>query len=152
MPGGAGELEAVLTGAGLGALVRADEAAAVFGHAYPAEEAATRAALPVGAGVFLLQRPQRGLAVGLEDALERPLLQRLGGVLVAVAVLRALRQVELDRVEGRPGDERRALLRIDHVVRRGDDVLERADRAQVVVQGVDRADFGHRRQASRRFK
>ena len=86
-----GQAQAVLLRAGLGALVRPDEAGAVVGDPDAAEEAAAGVPRAVRSLVLLLERPERLLAVGGEDALERPVLERLGGVLVAGRRRRARR-------------------------------------------------------------
>ncbi len=51
--GGLGEPQAVLLGAGLGALVGADEPGAVLGDAHPGEEPAPRARAAIGPAVVL---------------------------------------------------------------------------------------------------
>ena len=139
------EAKAILLGSWLGSLVRADEPGAVVGHANAAEEAAAGMPRAVGALVLLLERPERLVAVGREHALERPGLERLGGVLVGVAPSRRDGQVELDDVEGRALDEGCAHRFVDDVVGRGDDVAEGRDGAERVVEGLERADFCHRR-------
>ena len=96
-----GQAQAVLLGPGLRPLVRADEAGAVVGDSNAAEEAPAGVPRAVGPLVLLLERPERLLAVGGEDALERPVLQRLGGVLVGVAASGRDGQVDLDDVERR---------------------------------------------------
>ena len=53
------------------------------------------------------------------------------------------RQVDPDDVVGRAGLELGPLLGVDHVVGRGDDVLEAAGSVQVVVQRPQRFDIGH---------
>ncbi len=139
-----GEAEAVLLRPRLGALVWAHEPRAVGRHPDSAEEAAPDGASAVGGVVLLSQGPERRLAVGAEDALQPPLLERLGGVLVRIAAPGRARQVDLDHVEWRTGEQLRPLRRVDHVVRRSDHVGQCRDRGEVVVQRVERADLGHR--------
>src|SRR4029078_8437666 len=55
------ELEAVLARAGVRALVRADLARAVLGHAHAREDAAALQGAAVGAGVVLAEPPERDL-------------------------------------------------------------------------------------------
>ena len=62
--GGLGQAQAILLGAGLRALVRADQAGAVVGDANAAEESAAGVPRAVGPLVLLLERPERFLAVG----------------------------------------------------------------------------------------
>ena len=85
MAGGLGEVEAILFRPGLGALVRADEAGAVWRDAHSAEQGAAGTPRAVGRVVFLRQRPERRLAIRGENSLELPLLERLGGVFVRIA-------------------------------------------------------------------
>ena len=66
-------------------------------------------------------------------------------MLVAVAAVRVLGQVDPDDVVGRAGGELGALLRVDDVIRRRGEVLQGARHARVVVQGAERLDAGHRR-------
>ena len=93
----------------------------------------------VGPRVLLGQRPDRGLAVGGEDSLQRPFLERLGRVLVGVGAGRRLGQVDLDDVERRAREQLASQLGVDHVVGRREHVVERADRGEVVVQREERA-------------
>ena len=102
-----------------------------------------RAAAAVGAGVVLLERPQRGLLVLHDDALLAPLAQRGGGVLVGVAAGRVLGQVDRDDVVRGAGEQRGALLAVDHVVRRRGDGLQAAGAAEVVVERLQGRDPGH---------
>ncbi len=81
MAGRLGQAQTILLGAGLRALVRADESGAVVGDPNAAEEAPAGVPRAVGPLVLLLQRPERLLAIGGEDALEGPGLECLGGVL-----------------------------------------------------------------------
>ena len=53
-------------------------------------------------------------------------------MLVRVAAAGIARQVELDDVVGGASDELFALLVVDHVIRRGDDVAQRSDLLEVV--------------------
>ena len=136
--------EAVLLRPRLGALVRSHEAWSVGRHPDPAQQSAADRAGPVGGVVLLGQRPERRLAVGAEDALQPPRLERLRGVLVRIAAARRLRQVDLDHVERRAGEQLGPPRRVDHVVGRSDHVGEVRDGGEVVVQRVERADLGHR--------
>ncbi len=63
------------------------------------------------------------------------------GVDVEVAV--GLREVDLDRVVGRLGRQRGALLRVDDVVRRRHDGLQAADAIERVMECVEGLDVGH---------
>ena len=101
VPGRLGEPQAILLRARLGALVRPDEAGAVLGDPDAAEQSAPHPPRAVGGGVLLGQRPDRRLAVGSEDPLQRPFLERLGRVLVGIAARGRLGEVELDDVERR---------------------------------------------------
>ena len=85
----------------LSALVRPDLAGPVVGDPDTAEEAPAGVPRAVWSLVLLLERPERFLAVGGEDAFERPVLQRLGGVLVGVGASGRDGQVDLDDVERR---------------------------------------------------
>ena len=100
-----------------------------------------RAALPVRPRVVLLERPQRRRVVADEHAVALPLVEHLGRVGVRVAV--GLRQVDLDDVVRRAGEQVGALGGVDDVVRRRDDVLQAADAVEVVVEGAEGLDFGH---------
>src|SRR2546422_349406 len=62
--GGLGEPQSVLLGAGLGALVGANESSAVLGDAYPGEEPVPRAPAAIGPLEVLSERPDRWFAVG----------------------------------------------------------------------------------------
>ena len=92
------------------ALVRADPARAVVLDAHAREQPVAGAAAAVGAGVVLLERPQRGLGVLDDDPLGAPAVQRRGGVGVRVAAGGVLRQVDLDGVVRRAGDQLGALV------------------------------------------
>ena len=137
------EAEPVLLWAGMRALVRAHAPRAVLRHPDAAEDAAPLAPLSIRPRVLLRERPEPGLTVGDEDPLQRPLLERLGGVLVGVAAAGVLGEVDLDDVEGRARDEALALLGVDDVVGRGDHVAERRDGREVVVERAQRQDLGH---------
>ena len=63
------QAEAILLGAGVGPLVRADPAGPVLLDADAGEESPTRARLAVGSGVVLRERPEGVLRVGGDDAL-----------------------------------------------------------------------------------
>ena len=102
--GRARQAQAVLLGAGVRALVRAHPPRAVVLDAHPAEEAPPRERLPVGSGVVLRVRPQRGLAVAHERALQLPALEQLARRGVRVGV--ALGKVDRDDVERRARDQR----------------------------------------------
>ena len=120
-PGRAREPQAVLLRAGVGALVRADPAGAVVLDPHAREEPAAGARLAVGAGVVLLERPERGPArPGRRRPRARHCASSCGGVRVRVAV--ALRQVDADDVVRRARLELGPLLGVDHVVGRRDDV------------------------------
>ena len=97
--------------------------------------------MTVGAGVVLGVRPQRGLAIAHERALQLPALEQLARGLVLVRL--ALGQVDRDDVEGGARDQGGALAGVDHVVGRGDDVGEGADDGGVVVEGAQGLDVGH---------
>ena len=138
------EAQPVLLRAGVRALVRADAARAVVLHAHAREDAVARAGLAVRAGVFLGERPQRGLVVADDDALVVPALEDLCRVAVDVAAA-VLRQVDLDHVVRRAAHELGSLGRVDHVIGRSRDRLEAADPREVVVKSVERLDVGHLR-------
>ena len=53
------------------------------------------------------------------------------------------RQVDVDDVEGRAGEQGGALLDVDDVVGRSDEVLERPGHAEVVVEGAEGLEVGH---------
>jgi hypothetical protein len=125
------------------ALVRPDPPGAVLLDAHAREQAVARAALPVGAGVVLLERPERRLRVLDDDAFGAPCPERRGGVLVRVAAGGILRQVDRDGVVGRAREQLGALLGVDHVVRRGRDAREPTGAIEVVVERVQGRDVGH---------
>src|SRR5262249_12379188 len=81
---GAGEAEAVLRRAGLGALVGPDSLP-MLGELDPGEEAAAGQLAAVRRRVVLLQRPDRAWGIVGEDALGLPPVEKLGGVLVGIA-------------------------------------------------------------------
>ena len=147
VPGRLGQPQPVLLRPRLGALVRAHAAGPIRRHPDPAEQPPAHLPRTVGGVVLLGQRPDRRLAVGGEDPLQGPLLERLVGVLVAVAPLGRLRQVDFDDVERRAGEQLGPAGGVDDVVGRGDDVGERRDLGEVVVEGVERLDLGHRRRS-----
>jgi hypothetical protein len=142
-PGGARESEAVLARAGMGALMGPDAARPILLHAHAREVALPGAPRAVGTDVVLGQRPQRGNVVEHHRALLAPVAQERGSAVVPV--LAAPREVDPHDVVGRPGLERRPLRVVDHVIRRGDDVLEAAGAVEVVAQCADRLDLCHRR-------
>src|SRR5262249_20512886 len=86
--------------------------------------------------VVLLQGPDRRPVLAGQDALARPLAEQRGGVLIGIAAGRVSREVELDDVVRRAAGEFGALLVVDHVVGRGDDVCERSDPVEVVADGL----------------
>ena len=77
-----------------------------------------------------------------DHALGKPLAQDFCRVLVRVAVV--LREVDLDDVVRRATQERRPLTVVDDVIGRRGDRVQPADAGQVVVQGAQRRDVGHR--------
>ena len=139
------QAQAVLLGAGLGALVGSHEARAVVGDPDPDEEAVSRLAPAIGGRVLLRQRPDCRLAVGGENAVERPGLECLRSVLVRVAAPGRTGQVDLHDVERRPSEELGPLSLVDDVVWRSGHVAERRDRREVVVERVERPDLCHGR-------
>ena len=144
MAGRAGEPQPVLLRPGLGALVGPDPLA-VLGEPDSGEETAASQAGSVGSGVVLLERPDLRVVVADEGAVGCPLLQQLRGVHVGVATAGVLRQVELDDVVRRAAGELGPLGIVDHVVGRGNDVRERSDLAEVVVERVNWTDLCHER-------
>ena len=136
-----GEAEAILLRARVRALVRADLAGAVLLDADLREEPAARARLPVGAGVVLGEEPERRLVVADDHAVVLPAGERRRRVFVRVAV--ALRQVDLDDVVRRAAQQLRALLVVDDVVGRSDDVREVSDDGRVEAESTERSDLGH---------
>ena len=103
---GAGEPQPVLLRAGVRALVRPDAAGAVVLDRHAREEPVAGAAPAVGAGVVRASAHSAGLVVAGEDPVSLPLLEHLGGVGVGVV---ALREVDLDDVVGRAGEQLGAL-------------------------------------------
>jgi hypothetical protein len=126
------EPEPVLLGARVGALVGADAAGPVVLDTDAAEEALAGQRPPVGPGVVLAQRPQRGLAIADHGALAAPGGEQLGGVRVGVSV--PLGEVDLDDVVRRAAGQPGAVLGVDDVVGRGDQVAEVAGDRGVVVE------------------
>ena len=108
---------------------------------HAAEEAVAHALGAVRSAVGLRQRPQRGLAVARQHAVHLPLLEQLGGVRVRVV---ALGKVDLDDVVRAARRQVAAQVRVDHVVRRGGEAIERAGGGEVVVDRAQRLDVGHR--------
>ena len=137
--GGARELEPVLLGARVRALVRADAARPVLIHAHAREDTGAAAPVAVGRLVVLAEHPDRRLVLVDERAPRAPVVHRGGGLLVAG------REVDLDDVVGAAGSQPRPQLVIDHVVGRGDHVLERAHDGGLVAERVQRLEVGHRR-------
>jgi hypothetical protein len=127
----------------MGALVRPDPARPVVLDADAREDAVPRAAAAVRAGVVLLERPQRGLGVGDDDAVLAPGGQDRGGVRVRIALERILWQVDLDDVVRRAGDQLRALVGVDDVVRGRDHGGQATRAVEVVAEGVKGSDVGH---------
>ena len=98
----------------------------------------------VRADELLAREPHRGIVVALEDPLREP---------VAVQLPRRrgrLGQGHVDDVVGAARIERRALLVGDGVVRRGDEVGQRAGRAGVA-DGAKRLHVGHRGERTNGF-
>jgi hypothetical protein len=135
--------EAVLLGAGMGALVRPDPARAVLLHPHAAEEATARAPEAVRAAVLLLERPQGGAVVEHYGALRAPAPEQLGGVRVGVGALGGPREVDVHDIVRAAGRELLAQPLVDDIVGRGGDALEPAHRGQVVAQGPQGQDLGH---------
>ena len=111
---GARELEAVLLGAGVRALVGPDATGPVVLHAHAREEAGAGAGAAVGRGVVLAEHPHRRLVLLHQHAALAPLAELPRGVLVALG------QVELDDVVRAPRREPGTHLVVDHVVWRSD--------------------------------
>ena len=103
------EPQPVLLRAGVRALVRADPAGAVVLDAHAREDAVARAAPPVGPGVVLLERPQRGRGVGDDDAVGAPVARACAAA--SAYGSSPCGQVDRDDVVGRAGEQRLALLR-----------------------------------------
>src|SRR4051794_5194601 len=143
VPGRPRQAQAILLGTRLRALVRADAAGAVVGDAHPRKEAMPGPPASVGGRVVLRERPDRGFAIGHQDAVEGPRLERLRGVFVGVAATRGFGKVDLNHVERGSLQELGALLGVDDVVGRRRHVGERRDRHQVVVKRAERLDLGH---------
>ena len=133
------ESQAVLLRAGMGALVRPDTARAVVLHAHAREEPDARAGTAVGRAVVLAQCPDRGLVLLHENPVPAPLVEGLSGGLVA------RRQIELHDVMRVPRRQLGSALVVDHVVRRRDQILERARDIGVVAKRLERLDICHRR-------
>ena len=150
--GGAGQVEPVLLRPRQGALVGQDLARLEVLDPDPGEDAVAGAGGAVGSAVVLRHRPDRRLGVVDQGAGLAPGLHRLGGPRVGVVVrlLRSglpvrFRQVDRDRVVGGARQQLRPLRRVDHVVGRRRDPVQRSDDIEVVVGGEDRAHVGHRR-------
>ncbi len=139
---GAGEPQPVLLRPRMSALVWPDPAGAIVLHPDASEESAAGPLAAVGSGVVLGQCPDCRLLVTDDHALIAPLREQLRGVGIPVPV--PLWEVDADDVVGRAGLERRPLLGIDHVVGRGNHVLEPAGPLGVVTQRQKRLDIGHR--------
>ena len=97
---------------------------------------------PSGPGVVLRERPDRGLLVAHEHAVALPGGEHLGGVRVRVAV--GAREVDLDDVVRRARDQLGALRVVDDVVGRRRQGLQVAGGVEVVVEGAEGLDVGHR--------
>jgi hypothetical protein len=142
--GRACEAQAVLLGARVGALVRADAPGAVVLDAHTREDAVAGQRATIGAGVVLREGPQRGLVVAHDGALGLPALEDRRRLGIGVPPARpTLGQVDAHDVVGRAIGELPALLGVDDVVGRRRDVAKRADLCQVVVQGAQGLDVGH---------
>ena len=141
--GGTGQTQAILLGARVRTLMRADPAGAVFLYAYPRKEAAAGARLAVGSDVVLLERPDRRCVVLHDDALCSPCRQHGCGVLVYVAAVGGDREIDLDGVVGRARLEHSATLGVDHVVGRGGDILQPAGLLECVMQRLERLYLSH---------
>jgi hypothetical protein len=147
------QLQAVPLGAGQGALVGQNLACVEVLDPDAGEDPVADVAGAVRAGVLLLHRPDRRLGVldqraRLLPGVDFPRRQLVG---VALGGLRpglpvGLRQVDRDCVVGRACDQLGPHRGVDHVVGRRDDVLQRPDRVEVVVQGVEGLNVGHRRE------
>ena len=124
----------------MGALVRADATRAVVRHAYAREEPATGERRPSGARVVLdsAQIAGSGSRTTAPSAIQR----RSVSAAVAYGIV-ALGQVDRDDVVRRARLERGARRRVDHVVGRGDEVLQRTGDRLVVVQCAKGLDVGH---------
>ena len=92
-------------------------------------------------GEHLVIDVDRRLGLGEQHALAQPVAQQPGGARVAIVVLVVARLVA---VEDQPHDVGRVLLvelllqlGVDHVVRRRDDVAQRADVAEVVANAAE---------------
>ena len=124
-----------------------------WGRTWPASKSSTRTRdEDAVAGVAARRRgrcspgssPRSPARVLDQRARLAPGLDRLRGrrVGIALALLRpglavGLRQVDRDRVVGRALQQLGPLRGVDHVIGRSRDVLQRADRVEVVVQGVE---------------
>ena len=113
--------DAVLVGLGS---KRGDEAGAVTGDA-------------VGTDVVLREEPVGRLLVACEHSAPAPVHDRSAGLFLGV------RQGQVDDVVRAAGEELRALLGRDHVVRRSHELLERAGALLVVTLRPERLDHGH---------
>ena len=120
-------------------MMRADSAAAVFLDAHPSEEPRARPLSSVRRVVVLAENPDGRLFLAHEHASFAPHSHGLRGLLVAS------RQVDLDDVVAAARRQPSALLVVDHVVRRGYHLVERAHRRGVVAERAERLDFGHGR-------
>ena len=142
-PRGAGQAQAVLLRAGVRPLVRPDPAGPVLLDADAGEQAVAGQPAGVRCDVVLGERPDRRLIVPDDGALGDPAPEQLRGVLVRVAAVVGLRQVDRYDVVRRPFGELGPLLGVDDVVGRSRDAAQRTDDAEVVVQGTQRLDVGH---------
>ncbi len=156
---GARQAQPVLLRARVRALVRAHPPRPVLLDAHPAEEPAPGLRHPVGAGVPLRVRPDRGLRVAHHGALQLPALEQLSGHPVGIGELAldallpvgaALAgggrpgEIHRDHVERGARDQRGPLRGVDHVVGRGHDVAEGSDHGEVVVQRAQGLNVSHR--------
>ncbi len=139
---GARQSQPILFRSRVGTFVRSNRARPVFLHTHQREDAVADADYSVRARVLLGEEPHGRRWVAHQDALTLPPGEQLGGVLIAVAV--CLRQIDRDDVVRRLRRQLRALAVVDHVVRRGDHILQAAGFFDVVMECSERFDLGHR--------
>ena len=143
-PRGTGQPQPVLLRPGMRALVRANPARPVILHAHAREEARAHHLLAARRLVLLPQRPQRRLALAHHHPLRAPGVERVPRMHVRIPAIDP-GQVDLDDIERRPLEQRRPLLIVDHVIRRRDHLLERADGGGLVAKRPDGLNVGHGR-------
>ena len=136
---GAGQPQPVLLGSRMGALVGPDAPGAVVVHVHAREEAGAHPAAAVRGQVVLAQHPDRRRVLVHQDAALAPVAEGGGGLVVAG------RQVDVHHVVGAAGCQLGPQLVVDHVVGRGDQVVQRAGLRRVVAQRAKRLDVGHGR-------